>query len=188
MGNYEFKLTTAPGVPLDLLALGPLPNSRACDGEVVAFEKCEFANGNIDTQFNAEPISLAQFAYVSAVASVAIGAVSGNGRNMLALAAFTQSVEQDPLPAPAWYDFQNHVQCDVAFRPRRFRVDADATQRLINVTDIGAADEGLIDPTVGDGTFASGQGILAQMVMRQTMVLSASLTTLYYSAVGEGLW
>ena len=173
-------------MPVDLLAVGPLPNSRACDGVTVDFTHCRFHRGFLDLEYWAEPVNLAQFSYSSIVAAVAIGAVSNNGRNMLAIAADTQSVEKDAPPEPNWYDFQSKVQCEVVFHPRTFRIDVDAIQRLLNVTDSGPANEKLIDPTAGNGTFPVGQGILAQLVMSQIMEISRTLTSLYSSVVGEG--
>ena len=168
------------GIPIILFAIGPLPNSPAGDNT--------FQRGMIDVAYSAEPIVLAQFAYVSDISMAAIGAVSNDGTNYLALTSYGGSLgATSDLPSIPRYSFLNHVQCEVKFIPRTFRVDADTNQRLINVTDIGTADESLIDPTVSDGTFPTGQGVLAQMVMRQTMVLSASLSTLFYSAVGDGM-
>ena len=176
---YQLYETGISGIPIIISALGPLPNSPA--------NTSTFQRGMINQTFDAVPVSLAQFAYLSDVTMAAIAAVSNDGTNYLALTSYDGSLgATSDLPRTTRYDFLNHAQCEVKFIPRIFHIEADADERLINVTDVRDAEEGLIDPTVGDGTFPTGQGILAQMVMRQTMVLSASITTLFYSAVGDG--
>jgi hypothetical protein len=110
---------------------------------------------------------------------LAVGAVSGNAQNMLGLPSSGAILDQYPK-----YQFLNQTQCEVTFIPRTFQVTVNTTGLLIQVSDVGEADELLVDPTIAK--FGAGMGILAQRSLVQILLLSLIHSSLYTSVVGDG--
>jgi hypothetical protein len=110
---------------------------------------------------------------------VALAAVSANERNVLGIASagFVEGTYQK-------YAFLNQTQCDVTFIPRTFQVLVNVSELLIQVIDVGEADELAVDPTTAK--WGSGMGVIAQRSLLQIMLLSWINTSLYTSVVGDG--
>jgi hypothetical protein len=67
--------------------------------------------------------------------------VSRNGRNIFSFATLGTGSFYGEEGKMAKYQMLNNVQCEVTFKVKKFNIDVDVTDRLINVTSVGQVDE-----------------------------------------------
>jgi len=161
-------------VPIDYWAIVNMPNS-----DLKGYSASWPGPNKLDVPF---PVGIPTYALIGFVTEsplMALGAVSGNGKNMLGIASYGSILDTYPK-----YNFMNQTQCEVTFTPRTFQVNVNTTDLLIQVDDIGEADELLVDPTTA--ALGSGMGRIAQRSLIQIMLLSLINTSLYTSVVGDG--
>ena len=158
------------GTPLVFLAVGPLPNSD--------FFPWARSYPNLDLNYTHSVQIMPALGFVSKDPIVALTGLSANGRNILAFASNQSSGPTTDYP------FLNGVQCDVAFTARTFNITASTDDRLINVMDIGDADESLFDPT--SKIYGPGFGTIAQRAIIQLSLLSLINISMYTSVLGNG--
>jgi hypothetical protein len=162
-------------LPIDYVAVVILPNSNVSKIMTPFYTGSNTVNLTLPEYTTAYPI----IGFETESPLLAVGAVSGNGRNMLGLASSGAILDQYPK-----YQFLNQTQCEVTFTPRTFQVTVNTTGLLIQVSDVGEADELLVDPTTAK--FGAGMGVLAQRSLIQILLLSFINTSLYTSVVGDG--
>ena len=117
---------------------------------------------------------------------VDIGALSRNGRNIFSFATLGTGSLLGVQGKVTKYEMLSNVQCEVTFKPRTFNIDVDVNERLINVTDIGQAEEYALDLSVN--TSGYGYRMIAQAAINQTGLLSPTYSTFYTSVVGDGTY
>jgi hypothetical protein len=162
-------------LPIDYVAVVILPNSNVSKLMTPFYTGSNTVNLTLPKDTTAYPL----IGFASESPLLAVGAVSGNGRNMLGLASSGAILDQYPK-----YQFFNQTECEVTFTPRTFQVTVNTTGLLIQVSDVGEADELLVDPTTAK--FGAGMGVLAQRSLIQILLLSLINTSLYTSVVGDG--
>lgn len=162
-------------LPIDYVAVAILPNSNVSKIMTPFYTGSNAVNLTLPEDTTAYPL----IGFASESPLLAVGAVSGNGRNMLGLASSGAILDQYPK-----YQFLDQTQCEVTFTPRTFQVTVNTTELLIQVSDVGEADELLVDPTIAK--FGAGMGVLAQRSLIQRLLLSLINTPLYTSVVGDG--
>ena len=177
--EYQIHYTYSTGVegePVTYTALGPLPNSLSSN--------TTWHHGAVDMSFGAVPAQHVVVGFYSVVDMVSIAALSLNGRNMIAIASLGEGSYLGDAGNVTRYLFLNKMQCEAFFRPSSFLVDVDTSQRLINVTKVGEANELDFDPTVANN--GPGLGIIAQSAMHQLDDISTIFTTMLTSVIGDG--
>ncbi len=174
---YYTYSTGVSGEPVIYNALGPLPNS--------VYGNNTWHHGAVDLSFSATPEQHVVLSFYSIVDMVSIAALSANGRNMIAIASMGEGSYFGDVGNVTRYLFLDKIQCEAFFRPSSFLVDVDVSQRLINVTKLGDANELNFDPTVANN--GSGPGIITQSAIHQVDDISIIFTTMLTSVIGDGM-
>jgi hypothetical protein len=159
-------------VPINFWVTGILPNSE------LNYSFWNVVEG-LNVTYPGGSIGYPVVGFMTKSPVVALAAVSANERNVLGIAS--AGFVEGTYPK---YAFLNQTQCDVTFTPRTFQVLVNVSELLIQVTDVGEADELGVDPTTAK--WGSGMGVIAQRSLLQIMLLSYINTSLYTSVVGDG--
>ncbi|KAK5220525.1 hypothetical protein LTR72_007147 [Exophiala xenobiotica] len=166
------------GVPVDYLAVGPLPNSKLGSDT--------YTRGRFNRTFPAKVAAkIPIIAFYSVVDLVAVAALSAHGRNVISIATLGSGSLANETGPNSNYGFLNNTQCEVTFTPRCFNVSVDVNELLISVVDTNMTNVPDMDPTTQ--SLGSGLGVIANRTMIEIGQFSHIYTTLFTSVVGDML-